>query len=223
MEKHIVEIYKTYYVTHDVKCFRVEKPEGFTFVPGQATDVAINKDGWQEQKRPFTFTSLPDEEHLEFTIKIYPSRLGVTNELHHTSIYDELILHDVFGAIRYQGEGVFIAGGAGITPFLAILRQIQKEGKEYGNSLIFGNKTAADIILKDELIEILGSRFISVLSEEKAEGHEHGLITKPLIERHVQDFNQNFYVCGPDPMVEQVLNHLSDLGVEDKYLVHEDL
>jgi predicted ferric reductase len=37
---------------------------------------------------------------------------------------DELIIRDVWGAIEYKGE-VFIAGGAGVTPFIAILRQLQ--------------------------------------------------------------------------------------------------
>jgi ferredoxin-NADP reductase len=222
MEKHIVEIYKTFYVTHDVKCFRLEKPQGYSFVPGQATEVAINKPGWQEEKRPFTFTSLPEDQYLEFTIKIYPSHRGVTNELHHTGIRDQLILHEVFGAIKYQGQGVYIAGGAGITPFLAIFRQLRKEGKIDGNSLIFANKTIADIILKDELHEMMGSRFINILSVEKAEGYDYGLIDKEVIRKYVKDFDQYFYVCGPDPMLDKVLKHLSGLGVEDKKIVHEE-
>jgi predicted ferric reductase len=37
---------------------------------------------------------------------------------------DELIIR-VWGAIEYKGEGVFIAGGAGVTPFIAILRQLE--------------------------------------------------------------------------------------------------
>jgi predicted ferric reductase len=35
----------------------------------------------------------------------------------------------MFGAIEYKGEGVFIAGGAGVTPFIAILRQLQADDK----------------------------------------------------------------------------------------------
>ena len=223
MKKHIVKIYRTFYVTPDVKCFRLEKPRGYSFEPGQATEVAVNKPGWQEKKRPFTFTSLPEDDYLEFTIKIYPSHRGVTNELHHTSIYDKLIVHDVFGAIKYQGEGVFIAGGAGITPFLAIFRQLQTTGRISGNSLIFGNKRIADIIGRDELLEMLGNRFISVLSEEKADGNEHGLITKKLLEKYITDFNQHFYVCGPEIMMKTVLDHLANLGVDDKNIVQEEL
>jgi predicted ferric reductase len=41
----------------------------------------------------------------------------------------ELIIRDVWGAIEYKGEGVFIAGGAGVTPFIAILRQLQADDK----------------------------------------------------------------------------------------------
>jgi ferredoxin-NADP reductase len=221
MEKHIVKINRTFYVTHDVKCFRLEKPEGYSFVPGQATEVSINKPGWQEERRPFTFTSLPEDDYLEFTIKLYPSRRGVTNELHHTNLYHELILHEVFGAIQYKGEGVFIAGGAGITPFLAIFRKLNAEGKMGNNFLIFGNKTSHDIILQDELLKMLGSRFINVLSEEKSDAHEHGLISRELLEKYVYDFNQYFYVCGPDPMMDKVLEHLNGLGVKEKYIVHE--
>jgi predicted ferric reductase len=33
---------------------------------------------------------------------------------------DELMFHDIFGTIAYQGKGVFIAGGAGIHPFISI-------------------------------------------------------------------------------------------------------
>jgi ferredoxin-NADP reductase len=50
---------------------------------------------------------------------------------------DELILHDIWGAIHYKGEGTFIAGGAGVTPFIAIFRQLQKDGKIGNNKLIF--------------------------------------------------------------------------------------
>ena len=42
MEEHIVRILSVDQVTHDVKRFRVEKPEGYSFIPGQATEVSIN-------------------------------------------------------------------------------------------------------------------------------------------------------------------------------------
>ena len=58
MEEHKVKIKRIAKVTHDVKRFVVEKPEGYSFESGQATEVAVNKKGWESARRPFTFTSL---------------------------------------------------------------------------------------------------------------------------------------------------------------------
>jgi predicted ferric reductase len=81
----------------------VEKPVGLSYQPGQAADVAINKQGWEQEIRPFTFTSLPDEKYIEFAIKTYPSHNGVTKQLLSLVAGDELIIGDVFGDIRYKG------------------------------------------------------------------------------------------------------------------------
>jgi propane monooxygenase reductase component len=75
-----VKILKTEMVTHDVRHYRVEKPKKFRFAPGQATELSIDKPKWRDEKRPFTFTAL-DEPTLEFTIKSYLDRPGVTNAL----------------------------------------------------------------------------------------------------------------------------------------------
>lgn len=116
MENQKVKIKSIRQITRDVLQIFTEKPQQLDFTPGQATEISINKDGWQNEKRPFTFTSLPNDDYLQFTIKTYPSNKGVTNELLQLKKNDELILHDVFGAIAYKNEGVFIAGGAGVTP-----------------------------------------------------------------------------------------------------------
>src|SRR5882757_10699749 len=141
MEK-IAKILSIRDVTHDVRSYRVGKPEGYRFVPGQATEISIHKDKWKEERRPFTFTSLNEWPYLEFTIKSYSDHDGLTNALYHLHPGDELIIRDVWGAISYKGEGYFIAGGAGITPFIAILRQLHKEKKIQGNQLFFSNKTS---------------------------------------------------------------------------------
>ena len=146
-----VKIISAEYVTHNVKQFRVERPENYTFVPGQATEVSVNLPEWKDKKSPFTFTALPDKPYLEFTIKIYPERHGVTDELSTLRPGDELLLRDVWGAIEYKGPGYFIAGGAGITPFLAILRMLKASNQVADNVLFFSNKRDEDIILGIEL------------------------------------------------------------------------
>jgi len=172
-EEHVVKILKTEYVTHNVKRFTLTKPNSYKFKPGQATDIVINLPDWEKERRPFTFTSLNEWDHLEFTIKIYNDHNGVTNQLGKLHAGDELILHDIFGAINYKGEGTFIAGGAGVTPFIAIFRQLQKDEKLGNNKLIFSNRTTKDIILKDEFEKMLGKNFINTITNEKTEKYDN--------------------------------------------------
>jgi ferredoxin-NADP reductase len=221
MKPYTVKIKSIQLVTHDVLKIVTEKPAHFKFTPGQATEISINKEGWQNEKRPFTFTCLPYSDFLEFTIKTYPSHKGVTNEILKLKINDELILHDVFGAITYKGEGVFIAGGAGVTPFISIFRYLKSQREIGDNKLIFANKTKDDIILKEEFENTLGKNFINILSEEKAEGYAHGLITEDFLKTQIPGSASNFYICGPPPMMKAIENLLINLKIDKKQIIKE--
>jgi ferredoxin-NADP reductase len=212
MSRHIVKILNIESLTHDVKRFEVEKPKGYTFVPGQATEVAINKPTWWDERRPFTFTGLNESANLEFIIKNYASHNSVTAALHQLSVGEELIIHDVWGAIKYKGKGVFIAGGAGITPFIAIFRQLYKDNALKGNTLIFSNKTTKDIILEKELKHMLGDNFINVITNEKTEGVRNKRIDKVYLLETIRDFSQHFYVCGPERFTDVLTDTLVQLG-----------
>jgi len=219
--EYIVKILSTFHVTHNVKVFRISKPAGYRFEPGQATEVSINKPALKEEKRPFTFTCLNEEAYLEFTIKIYDDHAGVTHELGKLVAGDELIIRDVWGAISYKGAGYFIAGGAGITPFIAILRQLKKAGKLAGNRLYFSNKTVQDIILRDEFEEMLGPDVHFIVTEKKQGSNDGEYIDKDFLLREIHDFKKPFYVCGPDNMVMELTQTLLDLGTEPDTVIFE--
>lgn len=208
-------------ITHDVKRYVVDKPDGYAFEPGQATEVAINKEGLTDEARPFTFTSLPDDDHLEFVIKSYPSHNGVTDKLDDLKVGDELIIGDSWGAIQYKGPGWFIAGGAGVTPFIAILKKLAKDGNLKGNHLLFSNKTSKDVIMEGQFREWLGDHFISTLTDEKKEGHLNKMINEELLKELIEDTSVNFYVCGPDQMVKDVSSQLENLGASADEIVFE--
>jgi ferredoxin-NADP reductase len=221
MESHIVKILDVKKVTHDVRGFKVEKPADYMFTPGQATEVAINKNGWTEERRPFTFTNLPDDDHLEFTIKTYPERNGVTNQLGELKAGDELILHDVWGAISYKGKGLFIAGGAGITPFLSIFRYLRSTNQTAGNRLLFANKRREDIILEDELNSLLDGNVTNVLSEDNVDGFKHGYVTEGLLKEMSIQPDDKLYICGPPPMLDALLKMFTNLGLSEQSVVME--
>lgn len=222
MNKQKVQILEVFPVTHNVKCFRTEKPDDYTFEPGQATEIFLDKEQWKDEGRPFTFTNQPADPFLEFIIKEYPDHEGVTQEIHTLNPGDHLLIGDVFGAIKYSGPGLFIAGGAGITPFIAILRKLHRDEQLEQNSLIFANLTSADIILHDELQEMLGDRFTNVLSDESSDDYGSGFVTRELIVDHLKRPHEKLYLCGPPPMMEAVHKHLTDLEVSDDSIVEEE-
>ena len=217
----VVKIISIQKVTHDVKHYSVEKPNGYTFEPGQATEISINLEKWKEERRPFTFTSLDEWPHLEFTIKSYRDHEGLTHALDKLKAGDELILRDVWGAITYKGEGYFIAGGAGITPFIAIFRKLYKEKKIGTNELFFSNKTSDDIILEEELVEMLGDKAHFIVTKESNTIYESSRIDKDFLLKNIKDFSRPFYICGPDKMVEEISGILKELGADPDSVVFE--
>jgi ferredoxin-NADP reductase len=222
MAENVVKILESGFINHDVKRFVVEKPEGFSFIPGQATDISINLPEWKDQLRPFSFTSLNESPYLEFIIKIYDDHNGVTHQLGKTNSGAELILHDVFGTIQYKEPGVFIAGGAGITPFIAIFRALHKLKKLIpGNELIFSNKTEADIILGEELTEMLGPAYINVFTRQGVIGFRERRIDRNYLIDNIHDFSRHFYICGPEIFVKQIVELLVDLGASADTLIFE--
>jgi ferredoxin-NADP reductase len=127
----------------------------------------------------------------------------------------------VWGTIQYQGPGVFIAGGAGITPFIAILRSLEKEGKLEGNTLIFSNKTSRDIILNEEFERMLGNQFINTLTDEDHPDYDNRRIDKDFLKEKIRDFSRHFYVCGPPSFIEDITAALKELDAKTDSIVLE--
>lgn len=209
-----VRILDTIPVTHNVRHYRLERPKNYDFSPGQATEVSIDRDDWRDRKRPFTFTCLPDAEDLEFTIKSYFDHDGVTNALWSLGAGDSLILRDIWGTIQYRGPGTFIAGGAGVTPFIAILRHLNATGRIAGNRLIVSNQTEKDIILRDEFEAMKGLDILWTVTNDAKSKLLQERIDADFLRRHVGNFAQNFYLCGPDPMVKDLRGFLEALGAD---------
>lgn len=211
------------YLNHNVVHLVAQRPKNFTFRPGQATELALAHPKWKDEKRPFTFTGLPEEDALEFVIKVYPDHDGVTEQLPSLEPGDQFIIGDAWGAITYKGPGTFIAGGAGVTPFIAILRNLFQKGEIKGNKLLFANKKERDIFYKEHFENWLGDDFVNILSEEKTDAHAHGRIDSDFIKAQTSDLGSYFYVCGPPEMTKDVVGILRELGVDKDKIVTEDM
>ncbi|MBK1724169.1 flavodoxin reductase [Thiocystis violacea] len=209
------------FVTHDVQRLLLSKPDGLTWKPGQGLKVQIDDDAWRDEGRPFTPTSLPDDLILELAVKRYPEHDGVTVALHDLRPGAKLLLDEPFGRISYQGPGTFIAAGTGVTPFLAILRQLARDDALEGHQLLLTNKTERDVICRAELEHDLGERCILTYTHEHATGQEGRRIDAAFLAAHIGRLDQSFYVCGPQGFVESINAHLLSLDVHPNNLVYE--
>lgn len=216
---HTLKILDTDYETHNVKRFVLEKPKDFIYRPGQSAHISLNLPGWEDKKRPFTFTSLNDWPFLELIIKIYEDHNGVTNQLGKLNAGAELLLHDVFGSIAYKGPGIFLAGGTGITPFIAIFRALYYSGNLRNVGLIYSNQSEEDIILHDELFKMLGVAYLNVFTRQGVIGFRERKIDRKFLIETIRDFDKNFYVCGPESFVSDINRDLVSLGVKPESVV----
>lgn len=216
-EEYTVKILKIDFITHDVKRFIIEKPSNYKFVPGQATGISINSENLKNEKRPFTFTSKINDPVLEFIIKKYPN--GITEKINNLKAGDELIINETFGYFEYKGEGMFIAGGTGITPFLSMLRNMNNDEAKK-NKLLFFNKAHKDIICERELTDMLGENVLFLLTDEKRKGYLNKKLSSNLLKKEITDLDKYFYICGPPSFVESIKKSLIKLGAnKDKIIV----
>ncbi len=207
-------------VTHDVFQLVLEKPKGYTFTAGQCADLTVQREGYAPEKAPFSFIGLNTDGDLRVAMKTYRGEETLSGHAHRLQNGDAVTISEARNEVEYHGPGVFIAGGTGITPFMAIFRQLQKDGKLKGNMLLYANKRGEDICFEGELHNMFGTQVISILSLEDRPRNASGEIDKGFIELHVRNFNQPFYLCGPEPFVKHVALVLKELGVK-KELVSE--
>jgi len=92
---------------------------------------------------------------------------------------------------------------------------MEADGKAAGSTLLFSNKTEADIFLDEEFKRILGDNFITVLTQGKKEPYFYGRIDKAFLKNVVDDFDQPFYLCGPENFADEIKGYLKELGAGD--------
>lgn len=214
-----VKIISTNYINYNVKRFVLEKPADIFYRPGQSVRISINKPGWEDKMRPFTFTSLNDWPFLELIIKIYDDHNGVTHELGKMNSGAEIILHDIFGSIEYRGPGIFIAGGAGITPFIPIFRALFLTQNLRAVGLIYSNHSKEDVIIHDELSRMLGPAYMNVFTRQGVIGFKERKIDRDFLLQAISDFSHNFYVCGPKSFTSDISETLISLGARTASLI----
>lgn len=126
---------------------------------------------------------------------------------------------------------VLFAGGSGITPMMSIIKTVMKAEPNSAVTLFYGNLNEEATIFKNEL-DIMASTsgnriklfYVYDKPNQSTPDLYKGLLTqdkvRALIENHVGlNADNEFFVCGPGPMMENVKIVLEELKV-NKERVH---
>ncbi|WP_445476235.1 ferredoxin--NADP reductase [Methanococcoides methylutens] len=216
--------------THDVKSFRLGRPEGFDYKAGQYFFVSIPVNG-EVQRKPFTISSSPTEKgFLEFTKKLTGHEFS--NVLDAMKVGDVVSINGPYGRFTFEGEFekiALISGGIGITPMISICRYCSDTRSGTDIIILSSNKTAEDIAFRDELEEMENKnsnlKVVHTLTraEEDWPGCK-GRICDTIIMDHIPDFmDRVIYVCGPPAMMKATEELLLKMDVPKEQIKKEAL
>ena len=211
-----------------------EKPGDLAYEPGQYLEITVNqpKPDDRGNTRWFTMSSSPTEGDIMITTRLVEK---------HSTFKEALLTLLPGGEIEAKGPMgkfllpqdpktpiVWIAGGIGITPFRSQMKFLLDNGQKRNITLIYSNRTAGDICFADlwqqaseqmPNFKLVNTLVDQIPSDWKG---ENGMVDEPMIKRAVGDVaSKEFYISGPEPMVEAFKPKLTEMGVDDKN-IHQD-
>lgn len=200
------------------------------FRAGQYTSIALDMDG-NTANKPYTIKSSPKDAlgdtDNSYTLTIKHSKGGQGSEyiLANWKEGTEAVISGPLGNFYYESirdakDVVALAGGSGITPFFSMASAIADGIEDFNLTIIYGSRSKDNILLKDELDEIekrAGGKVkvVHVLSDEEAEGFEHGFITADLIKKYASK-DYSIFVCGPKAMYKFLEKEIKTLKLPER-------
>ena len=206
-----------------------EIQEEFKFIPGQNITLRKSFDA-EEIRRSYSICSSPFENELRVAIK------KVAGGIFSTFANQQMTESDILEVLPPTGNFyteilpsqkknyVCIAAGSGITPVISLIKTILATEKESQVTLLYGNKGLASVIFKEQL-EALKDKYLQrfnlhhVFSRETAEsdfnsGRIDGKKLKTL--SRLVNFNKvdNFFICGPEPLIYATKDYLLESGID---------
>ena len=210
---------------HDAYDFVFTPDRKFSFAPGQYMEWTLvhRYPDNRGNRRYFTIASSPTENTVRLGVKFYPQASTFKRALGSMKNGDEISAAHLAGGFVLPKDPkkklVFIAGGIGITPFRSMLQYLLDKKEARPITLLYANKTAADIAYRDILDRArneLGIATTYSLTDEKAPapGMYKGAIDARLIAQYIPDYrDRTFYLSGPHTMVEAFGKTLRNMGV----------
>jgi predicted ferric reductase len=192
----------------------------FRFAPGQFGWFAFGRSPFSLTQHPFSFASSAEREEVELAIKALGDFTSQVGELAQgTTVYVDGP-HGVFSIDHDEGPGFgLIAGGVGIAGLISMLRTMADRHDVRPAVLFYANGAWEGVTFRDELDRLkdrLNLVVVHVLERPPADwSGETGYVTAEILARHLPSGYRRFqfFICGPDPMMDAAEAALVQLGV----------
>jgi benzoate/toluate 1,2-dioxygenase reductase component len=196
----------------------LEAEPPLTFLPGQYVNLVVPDTGGQ--KRSYSFSSSPHAPAVSFLIRNTPNGLLPTYLRDKAEVGAPLEFTGPLGSFylrEIRRPSLFLAGGTGLAPFLAMLETVSHTGSKQPIHLIYGVTNDPDLVLVERL-ETFAHRlpsfsFACCVADEKSTHPNKGYVTRYIEPGHMHGGDVDTYLCGPPPMVDAVRNHMSEQGL----------
>jgi ferredoxin-NADP reductase len=205
----------------DIKTFRLARPAGFDFAPGQFVPVRVLVDG-KPHVRCYSISSSPDARaYFEISVR----RQGLVSTTLHATLRNGsfLPIGRPAGSFVYpHGDDrplALIAGGIGITPLLSMLRHAISSDPTRPISLLYSARNLASVAFLNEL-RVIAERHphvrigLTLSDGAAAPPWRSGHIDASMLRRYVaHPAHTIFCVCGPTKMMAAMEQMLLGEGV----------
>lgn len=196
-------------------------PQGFCFRPGQFAWIRVGRSPFAMTYHPFSISSSAERhEEIQFTIK---TQQNFTATVHDFFIGQTVYLDGPWGHFtidRHEGPGfVFIAGGVGITPLLSMLATLADRNDQRPCWAVVGNRYEEQIIGREELQQLSSRLNLTVVHALTAPTPgwtgATGRVSATLLDAAlpVQRERLQYFICGPDAMMDAAEHALAELHV----------
>lgn len=216
-------------VAEGTMSFRMEKPAGFSYRPGQTIDLTLPTlppDVPGGNIHTFSLADDPDADGLLVATRMRGS--AFKNEFGSMPLGGPLNFEGPFGDFTLPNRDtrtiVLLAGGIGITPFRAMARHAAHHKLNHRIVLFYGNRRPEDAAFLDDLraLEKENPRFtcVPVMSEMEKSSRSwngaRGFIDGKLMAEHLKDAHEPIYfIAGPPGMVVALRKTLHEDGIDD--------
>jgi len=193
---------------------KLKDPDGMRYLPGQYVNVSVPGTA---QARSYSFSSMPRDGIVQFLVRNIPGGLMSSYLAGQAVVGDAVTIAGPIGSFYLRDVTrpvLFLAGGTGLAPFLAMLEELERATPNHPIHMVYGVTNDADLVevgaLETFAARIPGFTFTTVVGAADSAHPQKGYVTHHLPEVALNGGDVDVYLCGPPPMVDAVRAYLND-------------